>query len=47
MRILCWPFRSPLSAFNRLLGGTASSANSRTRFSCVSLRASTAHGVEG
>ncbi len=47
MRMLCCPRRAPLSASNRLPGGTAISRRSRTRFSCVNFRARIAHSVLG
>ncbi len=47
MRMLCCPRRPRFKASKPLPGGTANSRSSRTRFSCVSFRATIAHSVEG
>jgi hypothetical protein len=46
MRMLCWPMRSPFSRSSRFPGGTASSANSVTRF-CVSFLRAIAQSQTG
>ncbi len=47
MRILCWPFRSPLRLSRRLPGGTRNSLSSKTESICSSFLAAIIQRLRG